>query len=87
MRFAVTIDTRAAKEIAALPKSDRIRAIAKIEALASNPRPQGCVKLAGKSGLWRIRTGTNRIIYQIQDSKLVVIVVKVGHRRAVYREK
>ena len=85
MKFTVEIDVKAAKEIRALPQKDQRLIIAKAEALASNPRPPGSVKLAGNSGLWRMRSGVYRIIYQIQDARLLVTVVKVGHRRDVYR--
>jgi mRNA interferase RelE/StbE len=57
-----------------------------IELLADDPRPEGCTKLKGAENLYRIRVAKNyRIIYEIQDKKLIVIVVKVGHRREVYR--
>jgi len=57
-----------------------------VQALADNPRPPGCVKLSGASGLWRIRAGVYRIIYQIQDERLLIAVMRVGHRRDVYRD-
>ncbi len=57
-----------------------------IESLANEPRPEGCTKLKGAENLYRIRVAKNyRIIYEIQDKQLIVIVVKVGHRREVYR--
>jgi mRNA interferase RelE/StbE len=51
-----------------------------------NPRPPGCVKLSGTENLWRFRMGVYRIIYTIQDDRLLVTVVRVGHRRDVYRD-
>jgi mRNA interferase RelE/StbE len=57
-----------------------------IDSLVDDPRPEGCTKLKGAENLYRIRAAKNyRIIYEIQDKKLIVIVVKVGHRREVYR--
>lgn len=56
-----------------------------ILALADNPRPPGCLKLSGPDSLWRIRVGDYRIVYQIQDEVLLVLVVNVGHRREIYR--
>jgi mRNA interferase RelE/StbE len=53
--------------------------------LADNPRPAGCSKLTGESGLWRIRVGDYRVLYEIQDEQLIVIVVAVAHRREIYR--
>jgi len=83
--YQVEVDTKAAREIRALPRQEQARIIGRIEGLARNPRPAGCVKLSGESGLWRVRSGTYRIIYQIADARLLVTVVKVGHRRDVYR--
>ena len=56
-----------------------------ILALADNPRPPGCLKLSGPDSLWRIRVGDYRIVYQIQDEILLILVVNVGHRREIYR--
>lgn len=56
-----------------------------ILALESNPRPSGCVKLSGGLDLWRIGAGDYRIVYQIRDKTLLVLVVRIGHRRDVYR--
>jgi mRNA interferase RelE/StbE len=58
---------------------------AAILALADNPRPSGCVRLSGQSHLWRIRVGDYRVLYEIQDRQLIVLVVSVAHRREVYR--
>ena len=55
-----------------------------IHALAQNPRPPGCLKLSDRQG-WRIRSGSHRIIYTIDDEKKVVTVLHIGHRRDVYR--
>ena len=85
MRYTVVIDTRAGREIRALPREAQGRIIAKADALAANPRPPGCVKLIGPSGLWRIRSGDYRIIYHIRDDQVPVTVVKVAHRREAYR--
>ena len=56
-----------------------------ILALAENPRPPGCLKLSGEESLWRIRVGDYRVVYQVQDAVLLVLVVKLGHRREIYR--
>ena len=85
MPYVVEIDTKAAKEIRALPRLDQQRIISRIQALSGDPRPPASVKLSGASGLWRIRDGVNRVIYQIQDDRLLITVVRVGHRRDVYR--
>jgi mRNA interferase RelE/StbE len=68
-----------------LPKADQTRVDQQILVLAQNPRPPGCIKLSGPSGLWRIRIGDYRVVYQIQDEQSIVLVVTIAHRRDVYR--
>jgi mRNA interferase RelE/StbE len=60
--------------------------VADIENLETNPRPRGAELLTSRSGRWRIRSGDYRVIYEIADAELVVLVVSVGHRREVYRD-
>ena len=69
----------------AAPRADRERLIEAIRALATNPRPRGCRKLQGYDDTFRIRVGVYRIIYAVVDRELVVIFLKIGHRRDVYR--
>jgi len=84
-RFRVVIKPSAAKEIEAIAhKKDRQRIVKRIEALGDEPRPPGVQKLSGRDR-YRIRQGVYRIIYAIEDRELSVVVVKVGHRREVYR--
>jgi mRNA interferase RelE/StbE len=85
MRYAVRIDSKAAREIRALPRSLQHRVVTRIEMLAEHPRPRGCVKLSGLYDLWRIRVGDWRIVYRIDDRVLVVEVLRVAHRRQAYR--
>ena len=61
------------------------RLVAAMRDLASQPRPPGCDKLVGPEDLYRIRVGDYRIVYQVRDEVLLVLVVKIGHRREVYR--
>ncbi len=56
-----------------------------MDALAANPRPKGVKKLTGLDNLYRIRAGDYRIVYQIRDDRLIVLVVRIGHRKDVYR--
>lgn len=84
--YKVRIKRSAAKEIEAIAvKRDRQRVVKKIASLGADPRPSGCEKLAGKSDLYRVRVGQYRVLYAIEDAIRVVLVVKVGHRREVYR--
>lgn len=72
------------KDFAAIPKRDLQRIITLIGTLAENPRPPGCEKLTGQER-YRVRQGYYRIVYSIQDHELTVWVVKVAHRKDVYR--
>jgi len=84
-RFEVLIKRSAVKEIESIPlKKDRQRAVSTIRRLAENPRPPGSRKLSGRDR-YRIRQGSYRIVYAVEDERLIVYVVKVGHRRDVYR--
>jgi mRNA interferase RelE/StbE len=74
----------AAKELEGVPRKDRQRIVRRIEALAAEPRPAGAEKLSGDDK-YRIRQGDYRILYEIQDAQLVVVVVRIGNRREVYR--
>jgi len=83
--YRLLIKPSAAKEIEASPKKDRLRIIKRIQSLSSEPRPPGCEKLSGHDDKYRVRQGVYRIVYSVSDSELFVCVVKVGHRREVYR--
>jgi mRNA interferase RelE/StbE len=72
------------KDLDSIPKNDLQRIIERIGSLAGNPRPVGCEKLSGQEK-YRLRQGNYRIIYSIQDTELTIWVVKVGHRREIYR--
>lgn len=83
--YRLFITTSAAKEIERLPTKKLRRAIVgRIHALAQDPRPPGCVKLSG-ADKYRIRHGAYRILYRIADERLIVTVVRVAHRKVVYR--
>ena len=70
-----------------LPAYEQQQIRKKVDALAHDPRPSGCKKLSGEDGLYRIRSGDYRVIYMIEDRVLLVLVVKIGHRRDVYRKR
>jgi len=85
-RYRVVIKPSAAREILDVgKKSDRRRIVGRILSLAENPRPIGCEKLAGHEDRYRVRVGSYRIVYSINDREASVCVVKVGHRRDVYK--
>jgi mRNA interferase RelE/StbE len=85
MTYQIEFVKQAAKQFRALPTQEQERLQPKIEDLAIEPRPNGVVKLTGEEDLYRIRVGDYRIIYSIQDDQLLILVVKIGHRREVYR--
>ena len=72
------------KDFSSIPKKDLVKILRRIEALADNPRPSGCEKLTGQER-YRVRQGRYRIVYSIQDEVLTVWIVKIGHRKDVYR--
>jgi mRNA interferase RelE/StbE len=82
--YRLAFKSSVARDLRAIPNADVARLLARIQALAENPRPPGCEKLSGLPR-YRIRQGVYRIVYEIQDEQLVVLVVKLGHRRDVYR--
>ena len=84
-RYRLLIKPSAVKEIEAIPlKRDRQRVVERISKLAENPRPSGGEKISGQEK-YRVRQGRYRILYAIEDQDLLVQVVKVGHRKDVYR--
>ena len=84
-KYRILIKPSAVKEIEAIsPKKDRQRLVDRISKLSNNPRPPGCEKLSGQDK-YRIRQGRYRIVYSIEDQNLIVNVVKVAHRKDVYR--
>lgn len=85
--YAVEVQPAALKALAKLPRGDRERVAARIDGLATDPRPAGCTKLSGVANAWRIRSGNYRIVYTIDDAIRIVTVTRVGHRRDVYRRR
>lgn len=73
------------RQLRKLPTDVQRRIVRDVAALAFDPRPPGVVKLAGAENLWRIRIGDYRVIYEIHDGQLIVLVLRVAHRRDVYR--
>ena len=84
-KYKVSIKRSAVKEIESIPqKKERQRIIRRIGQFAEDPRPPGSKKLSGNDK-YRVRQGSYRIIYSIEDNELIIVVVKVGHRKDVYR--
>jgi mRNA interferase RelE/StbE len=87
MTHQVDMESQVLKQIRDLPVADQYRVLDRIKALAEEPRPNGCEKLAGMRDAWRIRSGNYRIVYRVDDAAEVVTVTRVGYRREVYRRK
>jgi mRNA interferase RelE/StbE len=86
MTYRVSLKATADKSLGKLPIALQRRIVEKIIALGENPRPAGCTKLAGSSGMWRLRVGDYRVAYLIDDAQQTVSIRIVAHRREVYRD-
>ena len=75
-----------AKDLRSIPKKEVARILQRIEALRDDPRGEGCVKLSAQER-YRVRQGVYRIVYEIRENELVVMVVKIGHRSAIYKSR
>ena len=83
--YEVLIERTAERDLKSLSPPLYQRVVPRIKALADNPRPSGCHKLAGSKNDWRIRIGDYRVVYEIDDRKKLVRIFRVRHRREVYR--
>jgi len=85
--YRIEMFPSAVKELARLPRRDQEAVSGVIDGLAENPNPVGSKKLKGNRNpaLWRVRSGDYRILYQIEHEKILILIVKIGHRREVYR--
>ena len=83
--YKIEWKSSAAKELQRLPKKTIVNILDRVNQLAYNPSPAGVRKLIGTEGIYRIRSGDYRIIYQVLESKLIIEIVRVGHRKDVYR--
>lgn len=84
-RYEIMLAPTAARALQQLETVFQRRIAAAIERLTEDPRPHSAKRLAGTAGLWRIRVGAYRVIYTIEDDTLLILVVKLGPRRSVYR--
>ncbi|OGT97416.1 MAG: addiction module antitoxin [Geobacteraceae bacterium GWC2_48_7] len=84
--YSIFLKDSVRKDLETISKHDLKRIIERIGSLSENPRPAGCEKLSGQEK-YRLRQENYRIVYSLQDTELTVWVVKVGHRREVYRKK
>lgn len=85
--YSLSIKRSASKSLRGIPKNRREKIKASIHALVETPRPPGCMKLSKKKPLYRIRVGKYRVIYEIRDKELIILVVVIDHRSKAYRKK
>lgn len=85
MAYTIEFEKSALKDLKKLPRKVVTVLWNEIDSLKSNPRPHGCKKLKGTDNLYRIRSGDYRVIYQVQDRVLIVLVIRIGDRKDVYR--
>lgn len=85
-RYSVNYGSSARKELAKVDKQVARRIARSVAALGNDPRPVGCRRLVGYDELWRIRIGDYRVIYTIQDAELIVLALRIAHRREAYRK-
>ena len=84
-RYEIEISRTAERQLCRLPRADRVRVVQAMLALANNPFPRGARKLSGHDDVFRVRAGRYRILYSVAGRALVIAVLKIGHRRDVYR--
>ncbi len=87
MTYRIEVAPRAIRQLRKLEPSARRRVQAAIELLAEQPRPSGAKKLVGGDGEWRVRTGDYRVVYEVRDDVLLVLVVAIGDRRDIYQRR
>jgi mRNA interferase RelE/StbE len=84
LSYKILIERPAQKDLSKIPQQYQNRIIKAIQSLAKNPRPAGSKKLSGRDA-WRIRVSNYRVIYEIHDDRLIILVVVIGHRKDIYR--
>ena len=84
MAYSIEILRSAQKQLNKISRKDQIRVIHTIRSLAENPRPSSCKKLSGRPA-WRVRIGSYRVVYEVDDGRILVTVIAIGHRKDIYR--
>jgi len=83
--YRIEVSATAEKQIRKLPREDQLRVLRAIQPLATEPIPPGSRKVRGYDDVFRIRVGTYRILYRVGGRRLLIIILKIGHRREIYR--
>ncbi|HEX7353502.1 MAG TPA: type II toxin-antitoxin system RelE/ParE family toxin [Mycobacteriales bacterium] len=87
MTYRITLAPAAARQLRKLDSQARRRIQAALDLLSADPRPPAATQLVGGSGEWRVRTGDYRIVYEIEHEQVLVLVLRVGHRREIYKSR
>ena len=86
VKYNLSISSSAEKSLEKLPKKEIVKIIELIQTLAIQPFPNGCRKLSGEQNVFRVREGNYRVIYEVFESKLIILVLKIGHRNDIYKK-
>ena len=84
-RYSLEVSATAERQLKRLPRRDLARVVDAIQALGDRPYPPGCRKFSGYGDVYRIRVGVYRVLYSVDRGRIVVVILKVGHRKDVYR--
>lgn len=87
MTYRITLAPAAARQLRKLDPPARRRIQAALDLLAADPRPPAATRLVGGAGEWRVRTGAYRIVYEIEDEQVLVLLLRIGHRREIYKSR
>jgi len=82
--YKLEFSATAEKQLKNLARENQIRLLRTIQKLAEQPRPPGCRKLRGYVNVFRVQVGTYRVLYSVENDRLVILVLKIGHRRDIY---
>ncbi|MBN2317608.1 MAG: type II toxin-antitoxin system RelE/ParE family toxin [Acidobacteria bacterium] len=84
-QYKIEISATAERQLKKIRREDQVRILGAVSLLARNPHPDGCRKMSGYDDVYRIRVGNYRVIYEIDGKRIVVVILKIGHRREIYR--
>jgi mRNA interferase RelE/StbE len=84
-KYKIEVSATAERQLKKIRREDTIGILRSISLLADEPRPSGCRKLSGYDDIYRIRIGNYRVIYEIDGKRIIIVILKIGHRREVYR--
>jgi mRNA interferase RelE/StbE len=84
-KYRIEVSATAERQLKKIQREDAVRILRSMSLLASEPRPDGCRKMSGYDHLYRIRVGNYRVIYEITEKQIVVVILKIGRRREGYR--